>query len=197
MTKSKIITMTPAPIDEEDLPVIWVDEFNTETAKEFVKNLILLESNPEVSDIFVHITSFGGGVFAMLSMVESVLACKKPVHTIGSGICASAAATLLACGTGTRWLAKNSYLHIHHIHSLNAGDLPSQKQEIKQTEIVEAKMFEIMTKRSKMTASQLVRKLRGEEKEWQLTAKEAKEYNFIDQIGLPSFKKYTVIEAAK
>ena len=191
---NNIAQKTPIILAGEDLPIIWVNEFDEGCSTEFSRDLVRLESDPETTDIFIYINSFGGNVFSLLSMVDLILACRKPIHTVGTGICASSGAVLLACGTGTRWIAKNSYMHIHHIQSGMHGDTPEREQDLKQVKFVEDRMFTLLTMRSKLTKTKLIKKLQEEKGEWQLSASEAIKCGFADKIGIPSFNKYMVTE---
>lgn len=188
----KTIHKIPVLTDQEDIPTIFVDEFSPETLREFTCNMTMLESNPSVSEIFVYITSLGGDVFHMIAMAETILACSKPVNTVGRGICASAGGIILACGTGTRYLAPNSFLHIHHIRGAIEGDLPDQEQGTEQTKIIEEKMFRLLTDNSKMTVSELKDRLQKEQREWQLSAHQAKKYGFVDKVGIPKFETHMI-----
>lgn len=188
------IQKSPIILDLNESPIIWVRDFNFEAAEKFISKLIELESDPEISEIFIYITSYGGEVFAMLAMIEAMKNCIKPVNTVGLGINASCASVMLSAGTGDRYLTKDSFIHIHHIRTGMYDDLPAIEQNVKQTKIVEEKLIQILTDRSNMTVTQLKEKLEKEKKEWQLTANIAKKYGFIDKIGMPKIKKSIVTE---
>jgi ATP-dependent Clp protease protease subunit len=125
---TKTISKSPIPLKEEDLPFIWVNEFDGKVATDFSKKIVEFESDPDVSEIFIHIASYGGEIYPLLSMIDMMHSCKTPVHTVCSGFAMSAGGVLLLTGPGTRWMAKNSYLHIHHVRSWSYGDLPEQEQ---------------------------------------------------------------------
>lgn len=185
---------TQLVLEEEELPIIWVNEFSIEAAQEFIKRLIQLDSNPDIKDIFVYITSFGGEAYSLLAMIEAMYACQTPIHTVGLGLCASAGGVLLACSPGTRWIGKNTFLHIHHLQTGIIGDLPSVKNDIEHSKVLEKKIFDLLLAKSKMSKEELSKVLSKKQKEWHLTATEAKKLGFVDRIGLPVFKKYTTIE---
>ena len=139
--------------------------------------------------------SYGGEVFSLFAMIEAMKACSKPVHTVGLGMCASCASVLLSAGTGKRWLSKDSFVHIHHVRSAMWGDMPAMEHNLEQTRIIENKLLAILAENSKMTVKDLRAKLVDQKKEWQLSSSTAKKYGFIDEIGMPSLKRYLVVEA--
>ena len=194
MSKKSIVQQTPIIIADDDLPIIWVDEFDYEAVRNFTKRLIKLESDPETTDIFIYINSYGGAISAAVAMVEGILRCTKPVHTVGIGIAASCGAVLLANGTSTRWIGPNSTMYIHHAQNGIEGDFPSLEQDVKNIKQIDEKVIELLTHRANITPKELKAKLQNEQKEWQLSATTARKYGFVDRIGIPSFKKYMVTE---
>jgi ATP-dependent protease ClpP protease subunit len=51
-----------------------------------------------------------------------------------------------------------------------------------------------MAARSTLTPKGMKEMLKDEQKEWRLTPREALKLGFIDKIGMPSIRKYSVIE---
>lgn len=193
-TKRTIVQKSSVQMDEESLPILYVNEIDMAEAQEFTKQMMHFDSNPDVKEIYVYISSYGGETFAGLAMIEAMLACRKPVNTVGMGICASSGADILICGPGRRWIAPNSFIHIHHTRSRMAEDLPGFERTIKQLKQVEDKIFKLMMNRSKISPIELKSKLKEEQKEWQISAQSAHKYGFVDFIGLPRFTKSLVIE---
>ena len=193
-TPSKIIQKIPITLITDELPIVWVNEISLEKAQDFIKEIIRLNSDPDVKEIFIFISSYGGDVFAVLGMVEIIQKCSKPVHTVGLGICASGGGILLAAGPDERYITENSFMHIHHVQTAMFGDLPGIQQDAIQTQKVEDKIFELITRRSSLNIKQLREKLMKNNREWQLTAEEALKLGFVDYIGMPVLKRYIVLE---
>jgi len=193
--KRTVVQKSSVQMDEEIMPIIWVNEIDMQEAQEFTKQILRYDSDPDVKEIFVYISSYGGETFAGLAIIEAMLACRKPVNTVGMGICASSGADILICGPGKRYIAPNSYIHIHHTRSRMAEDLPGFERTIKQLKQVEDKIFKLMMGRSKISTVDLKSKLKEEQKEWQISAQSAQKYGFVDIIGLPRFVKSLVIES--
>lgn len=193
--ESTILQRTAIVLDEDELPVIWVKDFSFESAQLFVKRMIELESDPDVPEIYVFITSYGGEVFGVLAMVEAIRGCDKPVNTVGLGLCASAASVLLASGTGIRWMTKDSFMHIHYVRGGMFGDVPSMEQDLAQTKKVEERLLAALVQRSNMSLKELKERLDKEKREWQLSSTTAKNLGFVDKIGIPKLRRYVTIEA--
>ena len=100
----------------------WVNhEFEIDSVYSVQVKLDYLQRvNPE-KDINVNITSYGGDVYAMLGLVDVIRALPVKVNTHCVGTCMSAAAVLLACGTGTRTMTKNATVMVHEGSAFEAG----------------------------------------------------------------------------
>lgn len=191
----KILQKTQIVLDPEESPVIWVRDFNFEAAQKFIEQLIELNSDPDIPEIYVFISSYGGEVFSVLAMIEAIKACEKPVHTVGLGMCASAASILLGSGTGNRWLTKDSFLHIHYVRGGMYDDVPAMEHYLEQTKKVEDKLFNCLVERSNLKMKEFKEIMNKQKKEWQVSAIVAKKHGFIDKIGMPILKRYLVVEA--
>ena len=109
---------------------IWVTgEINSETAKEFIVELDYLDRVSRVpADITVYFDSPGGSVADGLAMLDAMKRCKCPVVTVATGIAASMAAFLAACGgtKGRRYVTRNAEVMIHQ----PLGGITGQATEI-------------------------------------------------------------------
>ena len=72
----------------------------------------LLRHNPE-KEVNMIISSYGGDVYSMLGIIDYIRDCKVKVNTYCYGAAMSAAAIILACGTGKRMISKNATVMIH------------------------------------------------------------------------------------
>ena len=72
-------------------------------------------------DINLVISSYGGDVYAMLGTIDYINTLSVKVNTHCLGACMSAAAVILACGTGTRTMTKNSTVMVHEGSAFEAG----------------------------------------------------------------------------
>ena len=76
--------------------------------------------NPK-QDSTLNITSYGGDVYAMLGTIDYFKSLPVKVNTHCVGACMSAAAVILACGTGIRTMTKNSTVMVHEGSAFEAG----------------------------------------------------------------------------
>ena len=76
--------------------------------------------NPK-QDINLHITSYGGDVYAMLGTIDFFRTLPVKVNTRCIGACMSAAAVILACGTGKRTMTENSTVMVHEGSAFEGG----------------------------------------------------------------------------
>ena len=73
------------------------------------------------TDINLIISSYGGDVYAMLGTIDFFNSLPVKVNTHCLGACMSAAAVILACGTGKRTMSKNSTVMIHEGSAFEVG----------------------------------------------------------------------------
>jgi ATP-dependent Clp protease protease subunit len=84
-------------------------------------NTILDETKNDKDPITLKISSYGGDVYGMFATVDIIKACPVKIHTMGTGPVMSAAAFILAAGTGTRSVTKNTSVMIHMMSSWFGG----------------------------------------------------------------------------
>jgi ATP-dependent protease ClpP protease subunit len=81
------------------------------------KNLVNIE-NITPKPIYLHITSYGGSLFAGFRGIDIIRNSKIPIHTIVEGYAMSAASQMAVAGH-KRYMTKNSYVLIHQLRSYN------------------------------------------------------------------------------
>jgi|TARA_B100001094_G_C18098285_1_gene754258 ATP-dependent Clp protease, protease subunit len=86
-----------------------------------VKLDYLVRVNPHLNAINLNIASYGGDVYAMLGLVDYIHNMDIKVNTHCVGTCMSAAAVLLACGTGERTMTKHSTVMVHEGSAVEVG----------------------------------------------------------------------------
>jgi len=145
-----------------------------------IAQLLHLESEDPDKDINIYINSPGGVVTAALAIYDTMQYIKPDVSTICIGQAASAAALLLAAGaTGKRYALPNCRVLIHQPHGGATGqavDIDIQAREILRTRRV---LDEILAKHT----GQPIDKVHGDtDRDYIMTAQEAKEYGIIDEV---------------
>jgi ATP-dependent Clp protease protease subunit len=142
--------------------------------------LLHLESEDPDKDINLYINSPGGDVSALLAIYDTMQYIKPHVSTIVMGIAASAAAVLLLAGEkGKRYALPNSRVLLHQPHGGTQGQ--AVDIEIQAKEIVRLrKLLDGII--AKHTGQPLERVEKDTDRDFILTAEDAKEYGAIDEI---------------
>lgn len=146
--------------------------------------LLFLESENPDRDISIYINSPGGDINALLAIYDTMQYIKPEVSTICLGQAASAAAVLLAAGApGKRLALPNSRILIHQ---------PQGQSGYAQVSDLEIAANEIM--RLKVTLEGILARHTGQDPEriaadtdrdFVMTAQDAKEYGIVDEVIEP------------
>ncbi len=150
-----------------------------------IGNLIMaqflhLESEDPDKDINLYINSPGGDVSSFLAIYDTMQYIKPDVSTIVMGLAASAAAVLLLAGAkGKRFALPNARVLLHQPHGGASGQ--SVDIEIQAREIVRLRHL-LDSIIAKHTGQLVERVAKDTDRDFILTADEAKEYGAIDDI---------------
>ena len=128
--------------------------------------------------IHLHVHSPGGSIFAGLSIVDSIKACKSEVYTYVDGSAASAA-TLISSSGKKRFMSKNSFMLLHQPQLEWSGKLDEFHDEIENQKNLYEKLTMIYLENSKMSQEELDDLLKHEL--W-LSADRCLELGLIDKI---------------
>ena len=160
--------------------IFLVGEVNDQTANLVVAQLLFLESENPEKDISFYINSPGGSVTAGMAIYDTMNFIKPDVSTLCSGFAASMGAFLLAAGAkGKRFSLPNSKVMIHQV--LGGARGQATDIEIHARDILRTKdqMNRILAER---TGQPLEKIQRDTERDYFLTADEAKDYGLIDEV---------------
>ena len=160
--------------------VFLVGEVNDQTANLVVAQLLFLESENPDKDISLYINSPGGSVTAGMSIYDTMQFIKPDVSTMCLGFAASMGAFLLAAGAkGKRYSLPNSKIMIHQV--LGGAHGQATDIEIHARDILRTKeqMNRILAER---TGQPLEKVQNDTERDYFMTANEAKDYGLVDQV---------------
>ncbi len=145
-----------------------------------IAQMLYLASKDSKRDIKLYINSPGGSVTAGLAIYDTMQFLKCPVSTICIGLNASMAAVLLAAGTkGKRFSLPNAEILLHQV----AGGAQGQAVDIEITAKQIIKMKEKLNKIiSKHTGQPMSKVEKDTDRDFYLTAEEAKQYGLIDEV---------------
>ena len=145
-----------------------------------IAQLLFLESEDKDKPISLYINSPGGSVSSGLAIYDTMQYIKPEVHTICLGLAASMAATLLAAGQkGKRFALPNAEIMIHQVMGGAQGqatDIAIHAKEILRIKELTNKIL------SKHTGQKLEKVAEDVERDYFMTAPEAKKYGLIDKI---------------
>jgi ATP-dependent Clp protease, protease subunit len=145
-----------------------------------VAQLLHLESEDPDKDISLYINSPGGSVYAGLAIYDTMQFIKPDVQTICVGIAMSMGALLLGGGAhGKRMSLPNSKILIHQVSSAFQGQATDIEIHAKEIIDVRRRLDEILAKH---TGQDLEKVARDTERDYFMSADEAKEYNLIDRV---------------
>jgi len=143
--------------------------------------LLFLESENPDKDVSIYINSPGGDINALLAIYDTMQYIKPEITTMCLGQAASAAAVLLAAGTpGKRLALPNSRILIHQPYA-QSGYAQVSDLEIAANEILRLKttLEEILAHH---TGQAIERIAKDTDRDYVLTALEAKEYGIVDEV---------------
>lgn len=156
------------------------EDVNDVTASLIVAQLLFLESEDPGKDISFYINSPGGSVTAGMAIFDTMNYIKCDVSTICIGMAASMGAFLLSGGAkGKRYALPNAEVMIHQ----PSGGAKGQATDIK---IVADNILKTRKKLNEILAKNTVKPLEvievDTERDYYMTAEEAREYGIIDGI---------------
>ncbi len=160
--------------------VFLVGPVNDATANVVVAQLLFLESENPDKDISLYINSPRGSLRIGMSICDSMTFTNPPVSTLFIGLAASMGAFLLAAGEkGKRFSLPNSKIMIHQ--PLGGAQGQATEIEIHAREILKTReqLNQILAER---TGQPLEKIQRDTERDYFLSAPEAKDYGLIDQV---------------
>lgn len=129
-------------------------------------------------NIYLHINSYGGSVFAGLSAVDTIQSSSVPVCTLVEG-CAASAATLMSIVGTRRAIRKNSFMLIHQLSSGMWGKYEEQKDQMQNNDLLMEVIKGLYEKHTKIPKKKLREILKRDV--W-FDAETCLEYGLVDEI---------------
>lgn len=153
-----------------------------------VAQLLYLNREDSEREIQMYINSPGGMIYAGLAIYDTMRQISAPVMTVAVGLTASFGTVLLAAGTrGRRFALPNATIHMHQPWTSGGGgqatDIEIQAREIlRQRDLLN----QILSER---TGQPLTRIEEDTDRDFYMTAQQAKDYGLIDDILIPPAKE--------
>ena len=166
LMKDRIIFMG-VPIDDDVANIIQAQ-------------LLFLESQDSERDIQIYVNSPGGMVYAGLGIYDTMQYLKPDVSTICTGMAASMAAVLMCAGAkGKRFALPHSRVMIHQPMGGAQGQASDIEIEAREIQKIKKELYEIIAYHTGKDYDQV---WKDSDRDYWMTAAEAKEYGMIDQV---------------
>ena len=167
----------------KDRIVFLGGEVDDYTANVIVAQMLFLEMEDPDADIMLYINSPGGSVTAGMAIYDTMKYLKCEVSTLCVGMAASMGAFLLAAGAkGKRKALPNAEIMIHQPSGGARGQATDIQIHAEQILRIKKKLNEELAKNTGKPLSEIEKDV---ERDFFLTAAEAKEYGLIDEIFAP------------
>ncbi|NEO55334.1 MAG: ATP-dependent Clp protease proteolytic subunit [Okeania sp. SIO2C9] len=149
-------------------------------ANRIVAYMLYLDSDDPNKPIYLYINSPGGSVTAGLAIYDTMQYIKADVITICLGLAASMGSFLLAAGTkGKRLALPNSRIMIHQPMGGTRGQATDIEIEAKEILRVRSQLNNMLVE---CTGQSLEKIEKDTDRDYFMSAEEAKEYGLIDQV---------------
>ncbi len=153
---------------------------NDMVANSIIAQMLFLASRDSAKPIQFYLKSPGGSVTAGLAIYDTMQYVKCPVSTVCVGMAASMAAVLLAAGaSGKRFALPNSQILLHQVAGGVQGEAVEIEITAKQIVKIRERLNAIVAKHTKQPLEKVER---DTDRDFYLTAQEAKEYGIIDEV---------------
>ena len=145
-----------------------------------IAELLHLESDDPNKDISLYINCPGGSVYAGLAIYDTMQFVKPAIATIAVGIAMSLGAMLLAAGTsGKRMALPNSKILVHQLWGGFEGQASDIEIHAREAIALKRRMEEIIAEHSGQPLEKVSKDM---ERDYFMTAEEAKQYGIIDHV---------------
>jgi ATP-dependent Clp protease protease subunit len=187
--------ISPTIIEERQLNIATMDVFSRlmmdriiflgVPIDDYVANIIqaqllFLESTDPRKDIQIYLNTPGGSVYAGLGIYDTMQYIKPDVATICTGMAASMGAVLLCSGEkGKRTALPHSRILIHQPMGGAQGQASDIEITAREIQKMKKELYEIIAKHSGQPYKRI---WKDSDRDYWMTAEEAKEYGMIDEV---------------
>lgn len=201
-TKHQVTNLTPNIIEERPMNVAVMDVYsrlmmdriiflgypiNDEVANIVTAQLLFLESTDRTRDIMMYINSPGGSVYSGLGVYDTMQYITPDVATICTGMAASMAAVLLAAGAhGKRTALKHARVMMHQPSGAIGGQASDIDITVNEIRKVKKNLYDILAFHTGKPTKQIEKDC---DRDYWLTAEEAKEYGLVDEVLIMNPRK--------
>ena len=190
-----IYGLTPNIIEERQMNASVIDIFSRlmmdriiflgvpiydDVANIIMGQLLFLESANPNRDIQIYVNSPGGSVYAGLGIYDTMQYISSDVSTICTGMAASMAAVLMSAGAkGKRTALPHSRIMIHQPLGGAQGQASDIEITYKEISKLKKELYDILSYHSGQPFDRIEK---DSDRDYWMTAEEAKEYGMIDEV---------------
>jgi len=160
---------------------------NDEVANIVTAQLLFLDSTDRNRDIQMYINSPGGSVYSGLGVYDTMQYVSPDVATICIGMAASMGQVLMCAGTkGKRTALKHARVMMHQPSGAIGGQASDIEITVNEIRKLKKELYEITAFHTGKTPKQIEK---DSDRDYWLTAMEAKEYGLVDEVLLTNPRK--------
>lgn len=201
-TNHMVTNLTPNIIEERPMNIAVMDVYSRlmmdriiflgypitdEVANIITAQLLFLDSTDRQRDIQMYINSPGGSVYAGLGVYDTMQYVTPDVATITIGVAASMAAVLMCAGThGKRTALKHSRIMMHQPSAGAGGQASDIEITVNQVKKLKRELYEVVSTHSGQDVDRIAADF---DRDFWMTAQEAKEYGLVDEVLLINPRK--------
>lgn len=181
----------PLTVESVDNHIYFYAPINTDRTLDLIRNILRIDrdlmhermsrSIPEdfpKTPIWLHIQSFGGGLFAGFSVADQIRNVQSPIYSVVEGVCASAA-TLISVPCAKRYITQSGFMLIHQFSSIMWGKYEEFKDEMKMMDMAMERLVAFYDQHTEMDEKKVRELLKRES--W-FSAQESVELGLADEI---------------
>jgi len=166
---------------------------NDEVANIVTAQLLFLDSTDRTRDINMYINSPGGSVYSGLGIYDTMQYVSPDVATICIGMAASMGSLLLSAGTtGKRAALRHSRVMLHQPSGAIGGQATDIEITVREIKKLKQELNEIYSRHSGQNTERIQEDI---QRDYWMTAAEAKEYGLVDEVLLVNPRKEKKQEA--
>jgi ATP-dependent Clp protease protease subunit len=168
-------------VDYNDSIIFINDDITDHTLTDLIIRIrnLLQNRTDKTSPINLMINSPGGDVHEMFAIIDYIESLDVKVNTICRGKAFSAAAIILACGTGSRMMSKRSTVMLHQSSSFLGGKMSDITAYLDNVRNLESSIYKILSEKTAKDEQYWKTQMKSD---MYLTADKAKELGLIDEI---------------
>ena len=197
--------ISPTIIEERQMNIVTMDVFsrlmmdriiflgvaiNDYVANIIQAQLLFLDSTDPKKDIHIYLNTPGGSIYAGLGIYDTMQYLTPDIATICTGMAASMGAILLCAGTkGKRTALKHSRILIHQPMGGAQGQASELEITIREIQKLKKELYEIISTHSGQNYKKV---WKDSDRDYWMTAEEAKEYGMIDEVLVKNIKSGSI-----